>query len=104
MSVLLATAYISDDKEALVVNRIKAELEPDDISVEHGLALVMVVGEGMHYTPGMAAKATTAFFEAGINLEMLNQGASEISMMFAVKEADREKAIRALGSAFFASL
>ncbi len=101
MSVILASANISDEKEALVMNRIKTELKPDDISVEHGLALLMVVGEGMHYTPGMAAKATRAFSEAGVNLEMINQGASEISMMFAVKEADRENAVRALGRAFF---
>ncbi len=101
MSVVLASANISDEKEAQVVSRIKSELKPDDISVEHGLALIMVVGEGMHYTPGMAAKATQAMSTAGVNLEMLNQGASEISMMFAVKEEDREKAIRALGTAFF---
>ncbi len=101
MSVILASANISDEKEALVVERIKSELSPDAVSVEHGLALIMVVGEGMHYTPGMAAKATQAMSSAGVNLEMLNQGASEISMMFAVKDADREKAIRALGAAFF---
>ena len=101
MSVILASANISDEKESLVVERIKNELKPDDISVEHGLSLIMVVGEGMHYTLGMAAKATLAFSDAGVNLEMINQGASEISMMFAVKDADREKAIRALGTAFF---
>ena len=101
MSIILASANISDEKEAQVLNRIKSELKPDDISVEHGLALLMVVGEGMHYTPGMAAKATKAFSEAGVNLEMINQGASEISMMFAVKESDRENAVRALGTAFF---
>ena len=33
-------------------------------------------------------------------LAMINQGASEISMMFAVKDADRENAV-ALGQAFF---
>ena len=101
MSIILASANISDEKETQVVNRIQTELNPDDISVEHGLALLMVVGEGMHYTPGMAAKATAAFRKANVNLEMINQGASEISMMFAVKEVDREKAIRALGAAFF---
>jgi aspartate kinase len=49
----------------------------------------------------MAAKATKAMADNGVNLEMINQGASEISMMFAVKDTDREKALRALGSAFF---
>ena len=101
MSIILASANISDEKESHVVERIKTELQPDAVSVEHGLSMIMVVGEGMHYTPGMAAKATNAFSEAGVNLEMMNQGASEISMMFAVKDADREKAIRALGTAFF---
>jgi aspartate kinase len=101
LSVILASANLPAAKEEKVIARIKAELKPDAITVEHGLALLMVVGEGMHYTPGMAAKATQAMSAAGVNLEMINQGASEISMMFAVKDADREKALRALGSAFF---
>lgn len=101
ISVIMASANLCPAKEEKVVLRIKNELKPDAVLVEHGLALVMVVGEGMHYTPGMAAKATGAFLAAGVNLEMINQGASEISMMFAVKDADREKALRALGSAFF---
>lgn len=100
ISVIMASASISK-KEETVVNRINAELKPDAVTVEHGLSLVMVVGEGMQYTPGLAAKATGAFFNAGVNLEMINQGASEISMMFAVKDEDREKALRALGTAFF---
>lgn len=101
LSVILASANISDEKETHVLARIKRELNPDAVSVEHGLSLIMVVGEGMHYTHGMAAKATGAFCAAGVNLEMINQGASEISMMFAVKDTDREKAVQALGAAFF---
>lgn len=101
ISVILESSNLKNEKVQTVVNRIHDELKPDAVSVEHGLALVMVVGEGMHYTPGMAAKATGAFCEAGVNLEMINQGASEISMMFAVKDSDREKALRALGTAFF---
>lgn len=100
MSVILRSAEMGS-KEAAVVDRIRTELNPDNIQIEHGLSMVMVVGEGMHYTPGMAANATGAFRDAGVNLEMINQGASEISMMFAVKDKDRVKAVRALGSAFF---
>lgn len=100
MSVILRSAEIGV-KESAVVERIKSELEPDDIQVEHGLSMVMVVGEGMHYTPGMAAKATEAFHNAGVNLEMINQGASEISMMFAVKDNERVQAVQSLGKAFF---
>jgi len=101
MSVILQSAELGADKEAGVLARISNELEPDNISVEHGLAMLMVVGEGMNYAVGMAAKATQALGDAGVNIEMINQGASEISMMFAVKDIDRKKAVHALGSAFF---
>ncbi|MBT8046296.1 MAG: ACT domain-containing protein, partial [Pontiella sp.] len=100
MSVILESSELGN-KEDAVVDRISKELGPDDIAVEHGLALLMVVGEGMHYAVGMAARATQALSEAGVNIEMINQGASEISMMFAVKETDRKRAVNALGHAFF---
>lgn len=101
MSVILESAELGADKERVVVERINDELKPDNVQVEHGLALLMVVGEGMHYAVGMAAKATNALADAGVNIEMINQGASEISMMFAVKDIDRKKAVHALGSMFF---
>jgi aspartate kinase len=101
LSVILESAELSAEKEKQVLDRINTELQPDKIVVEHGLALIMVVGEGMHYTVGMAAKATHALGEAGVNIEMINQGASEISIMFGVKEAQRKQAVHALGNAFF---
>jgi hypothetical protein len=58
-------------------------------AVERDLALIMVVGEGMRYGVGLAAKATAALAQAGVNIEMMNQGSSEISMMFGVKNGDR---------------
>ncbi|MEN8255415.1 MAG: aspartate kinase [Verrucomicrobiota bacterium] len=102
MSVILESNELCEGNEQKVVARITAELEADNVSVEHGLALLMVVGEGMHYAVGMAAKAAHALGDAGVNIEMINQGASEISMMFAVKDIDRKKAVHALGEAFFA--
>ena len=69
--------------------------------VERGLALVMVVGEGMQHTVGLAARATGALARAGINLEMINQGSSEVSMMFGVKEVDVPAAVRSLYAEFF---
>ncbi len=101
-SVILRGDQFTPEKEAHVVGRIGRELGADDIEVERGLALVMVVGEGMRYTVGLAARATKAFAEGGVNIEMMNQGSSEISMMFGVKEVDRKKAVKALYHAFFA--
>ncbi|MEE9368567.1 MAG: aspartate kinase [Pontiella sp.] len=101
LSIILQSAELSAEKEKQVVDRINTELAPDKIVVEHGLALIMVVGEGMHYTVGMASKATQALAKAEVNIEMINQGASEISIMFGVKDAQRKQAVGALGEAFF---
>lgn len=101
ISVILREKDFTSEKEARVVQRIKDELGAGNIDIDRGLALVMIVGEGMHYTVGVAARATAALAQAGVNLEMLNQGSSEISMMFGVKGMDRKKAVQALYKAFF---
>jgi aspartate kinase len=101
VSVVIRESRFDEAREARVVARIKTELQPDAVLVERGHALIMVVGEGMQYTVGMAARATRALADAGVNLEMVNQGASEISMMFGVKAADRVRAVQALYRTFF---
>jgi aspartate kinase len=100
-SVILRERDFTKDCETRMLARIRAELNPDNIDIDRGLALVMIVGEGMHYTVGVAARATKALADAGVNIEMLNQGSSEISMMFGVKAMDRKKAVLALYQAFF---
>jgi aspartate kinase len=100
-SVILRNDQLTAAKEEHVVGRIRKELNADDIEVERGLALIMVVGEGMRYTVGLASRATHALAEGGVNIEMMNQGSSEISMMFGVKEVDRKRAVKALYHAFF---
>jgi len=101
ISVILKENVFTEEKEKCVINRIKKELDVTDVSVEKGLSLIMIVGEGMRYTVGLAARATKALAEAGVNIEMLNQGSSEISMMFGVKSVDSLKAVKALYSEFF---
>jgi aspartate kinase len=103
VSVILREDRFDRQTEKRVVERVRAELGADDVEVERGLALVMIVGEGMRYAVGVATRATGAFARAGVNIEMMNQGSSEISMMFGVKDADRRRAVRALYEAFFPS-
>jgi len=101
VSVVIREKNFDPACEKRVVERIKRDLKPDAVLVERGYALVMVVGEGLYYTVGMAAKATKALSDAGVNIEMMNQGSSEISMMFGVKAEQRATAVRALYKAFF---
>lgn len=101
MSIILREDNFSKAKAKRVVEQIRQTLAPEDISVEHGLSLIMVVGEGMRDTVGIASRATSALAEAAINIEMINQGSNEVSMMFGIKSEGMEAAVRALYNEFF---
>lgn len=101
LSVIVREDVFDHATQERVLRRIRTELAADEVSVERGLALIMVVGEGMRHTVGLAARATAAFARAGVNLEMINQGSSEVSMMFGVKDHDVDAAVSALYAEFF---
>lgn len=101
MSVLVREAFLPVDVEERVVGRIRDDLAGDDVSVERGLSLVMIVGEGMRHTVGVAARACNALARANVNIEMINQGSSEVSMMYGVKTEDAERAVRSLYAEYF---
>ncbi len=101
MTIIVRDSQLANNKEEIIVRRIKEELSPDTVQVHHHLALIMVVGEGMKETIGMAQTATTALGEAKVNIEMINQGSSEVSMMFGIKANDLHRAIQSLYKAFF---
>ena len=85
------------------LNKILAELriycDPDSISVSPGMALLAVVGRGMVQSPGVSAKIFTALADAGVNIRMISQGASELSIIVGVEDSRFEDAVRALSAA-----
>ena len=99
--VVLKEQFLPKENEHKVVQAIKRELSPDYVTVERDISMLMIVGEGMCYTPGMLAKACLALASAGISMSMVNQGSSEVSFMIAVRRQDRDGAVRALYKAFF---
>jgi len=101
MSVIVRDAFFNSATEKRVLRRVRTELQVDELSVERGLALVMIVGEGMHHTVGLAARACVAFSRSAVNLEMINQGSSEVSMMFGIKATAIPQAVRSLYHEFF---
>ncbi len=101
MTVIVRDSMLSDEKLARIQRRIYNELGADDVQVETGLSLIVVVGEGMKHSIGIAAMATQALSQAKVNISMISQGSSEVSMVFAVKTEDCERGVRALYEAFF---
>lgn len=94
ISIIMRTNQIKG-KEQQILEAIRRECEIDELNIEQDLAILMVVGEGMSATVGTANKITTALADANINLRMINQGSSEISMMFGISNKDAESAVKA---------
>ncbi|MFT9846497.1 aspartate kinase [Aneurinibacillus sp. REN35] len=101
ISVILRDDKIDDAMEARITERIRTELAVDDLVFEREMSMIMIVGEGMRHNVGTTARAAGALARARVNIEMINQGSSEVSMMFGVKAMDEEKAVRAIYEEFF---
>lgn len=101
LTIVLRQHQLTGKSEQEILARISEELQVEEIKVEHDLALIMLVGEGMRRNIGTNARASKALAEAGVNIEMINQGSSEVSMMFGVKETVVKKAVKALYEEFF---
>ncbi len=101
ITIILKQNHLDEHKEKRIVERIKNELAVDDISVQKNLALVMIVGEGMRNTVGITARASGALSREKINLDMISQGPSEVSMIFGIKDHERNRAVKALYNEFF---
>ncbi|WEY93014.1 aspartate kinase [Bacillus subtilis] len=104
MTIILRQGQMDAATERSVIKRIEEDLHADEVIVKHHLALIMVVGEAMRHNVGTTARAAKALSEAQVNIEMINQGSSEVSMMFGVKEAEERKAVQALYQEFFAGV
>lgn len=83
-----------------IVDEIRRKLAPDTIEVFEEMALIATVGHGMSARQGTSAKLFTALAEAGVNIRMIDQGASEINIIIGVINSDFEKAIRVIYNAF----
>lgn len=104
ITVILRQNQMDQYTEQDIIERIKTELVADEVKIEHDLALLMIVGEGMRQNVGTTARAAKALANAGVNIEMINQGSSEVSMMFGVKEAQEKRAVQAIYEEFFAAV
>ncbi|PAE23494.1 aspartate kinase [Cytobacillus firmus] len=104
ISIILRENQFTDGMEEEILSRIQHELQADEVKIQHSLSLIMVVGEGMRQNIGTMARASKALAKAKVNMEMINQGSSEVSMMFGVQAADEVRAVQALYNEFFAAV
>ncbi|MGB3202006.1 MAG: aspartate kinase [Nodosilinea sp.] len=81
-----------------VVDSASADLGFGDVAVDEAIAKVSIVGTGMIYAPGVAARMFKALSQQGINLQMI--ATSEIKISCVVAETEGVTALRAVHNAF----
>jgi len=75
-----------------------------DVRVEKNKAVVCVVGENLKYTKGIAARVFTALSDAGVNIELISHGGSEINLTFVIDESQIARAVKSLHGEFFSAV
>jgi len=71
-----------------------------DVTYDHNVCAVAVVGAGMAGAPGTGGRIFTALGNAGVNVMMISQGSSEANISFVVKQEDGPRAVRVLHDEF----
>ena len=101
MSVIVRERELTPIKEQEIISYLTRELGVDEVDIEHNLSIIMIVGEDMKNHIGVTATATKALSDKHINLEMISQGSSEVSVMFVTQTEQEKQAVRSLYNAFF---
>ncbi len=73
-----------------------AALTPNFLEIRYDLSLLSPVGVGMKDTPGVLAKASSALFGENINIEIVDQGPSQMSFHFGIFQKNADAGLRAL--------
>ena len=95
MSVVVSTKELHDKRADVMADICKA-VDPENIFVEEGLALIAVVGRGMVKAKGTAARIFTSLANAGVNIRMIDQGSSELNIIVGVDSNDYITALKAI--------
>ena len=66
------------------------------VSVSDHLSIIATVGRGMVHNCGTAARLFSAMSRARINVRMIDQGSSELSIIVGVNDSDFEATIHAI--------
>lgn len=99
MSIVISHESLAPHKEEVIEQLIK-RVEPDSINVFEDLALIATVGRGMINKSGSASRLFYSLYKKNINIRMIDQGSSELSILVSVSSKDFEKAITSIYNIF----
>lgn len=97
-------ALLIEKKHLSGAKRVLADLKRgiiDRIEAVDDIALLCVVGEGLGYRKGIAARVFSAVSKEDVSVGMISAGASMVAYHFTVDMKDLERTTRAIHSEFF---
>ena len=99
VSVLVNTQALAARKEDLTA-RIFRETGADTVTIEDGIALLTIVGQGMGQMAGTAGRVMTLLAQKRIDLRMMEQCFQKSSMILGIREEDYPETMRAIYGEF----
>ena len=102
MSLVIDNEYLKDGVLQTIMEEMRIAVRPDKIYAHENIALVATVGHGMAKNVGTSARLFTALSAAGINVNMIDQGSSELNIIVGVENEDCAACINAIYNEFFA--
>lgn len=101
ITIIFNNDFLNDQLIDQICNEIQATINPDQLEWIDDYAIIMVVGEGMKKTPGVSRQILDSLANQGITPRMINQGASQISIMIGTKKEKANKAVKIIYQDFF---
>jgi aspartate kinase len=101
MSLVIDNEFLKDGILQILMDEIQQTVHPDKLYAHENIALVATVGHGMAKSVGTSARLFKALSEAGVNVNMIDQGSSELNIIVGVENEDCADCIRAIYNEFF---
>ena len=101
MSLVIDNVYLKEGLLETLLQEMKEVVQPDKIYAHENISLVATVGHGMAKNVGTSARLFKALSEAGINVNMIDQGSSELNIIVGVENEDCADCIKAIYREFF---
>ena len=99
LSIVIRDEYVAG-KMQKVLARLQESLNADNIEIHSGLSLIATDGHNIAFRQGTASTLFTALARDNINVRMIDQGSSELSIIVGVDTYDYERAINSIYKSF----
>ena len=96
MCVVVQSSVFEPHRSQVLSEIEKLVEDSGSVSVSDNLSIIATVGRGMVHNCGTAARLFSAMSRARINVRMIDQGSSELSIIVGVNDSDFEQTIHAI--------